>query len=141
MLFEDIENPIRNIQFFEGKSMDYSLESLLILDDYLESQRADLPEGDELVKITLRSGSYVGEVIRRNAEENYNWLEYAEAIKISEHIESMGFGLATVSMLWLEPDNFVFPLAKVLKRLENGTEDSVSSLARIVISGGLSEST
>ena len=141
MLFGDVENPIRNIQFFEEKSMDYSPGSLEMLDEYLEGQRSNMPEGDELIKITLRSGSYVGEVIRRNAEEKYNWLEFSEAVKVSEHIEGIGFGLATVSVLWLEPDNFVFPMAKVLKRLENGADDSVSSLAKIVISGGLSDST
>ena len=142
MLFEDVENPVRDVHFFEEKDMDYSLASLEILDQYLESQRTDLPENEDLLKITMRSGSYVGEVIRRNAPIKYNWLEYSEAIKINEKIESMmGFGLGTASVLWSEPDSFIFPLAKVLKRLENGSEDSVSSLASVVISGGLSERT
>lgn len=142
MLYADTDNPIRDLHFFEHRDMDYSLESLNILDQYLELQRFDLPEDEELIKITLRSGSYIGEVIRRNAEEKYNWLEYNEAAKINEQIESvMGFSLATASVLWAEPDSFVFPFAKVLKRLENGSEDSVASLGKVVISGRLNDRT
>ena len=142
MLYEDTDNPIRDLHFFDGRDMDYSLKSLETLDQYLELQRSDLPEDEELLKITMRSGSYVGEVIRRNAEEKYNWLEYCEAIKINEQIESvMGFSLATASVLWADPDSFIFPFAKVLKRLENGPEDSVKSLAKVVISGGLNDRT
>ncbi len=135
MLLECSENPILKAKYFEDKKMDYTIESLSHLDDYLEELRSDLPENEELVKITLRSGSYVGEVIRKNSKEKYNWVEFSEAEKLNRQIGEMGFGLGTAAILWAKPDSFVFPLAKVLKRLENGPEDSVVSLAKVAIDG------
>lgn len=135
MLFDNPDDPVRNYVFFESKPMDYSLESLQLLEDYLESLRVDLPENEELVKITLRAGSYIGEVIRKNSSIQYNWLEFKEAEKLNPQIKDMGFGLATAAVLWSVPDNFVFPLGKVLKRLENGSEDNVHSFAKVVIDG------
>lgn len=135
MLFDAPDDPIRDHGFFSDKSMDFTIESLEILDDYLESLRSDLPENEELVKITLRAGSYIGEVVRKHSSIKYNWLEFKEAEKLSPQINSLGFGLGTAAILWAEPDNFVFPLAKVLKRLENGPEDSVHFFAKVAIDG------
>lgn len=135
MLIDNPNDPVRNYEFFDGKPMDFSVESLNILDDYLESLRAELPENEDLVKITLRAGSYIGEVIRKNSTIKYNWLEFKEAVKLNAQIENLGFGLGTAAILWAEPDNFIFPLAKVLKRLENGSEDNVHFFAKVVIDG------
>lgn len=133
MLFDDHDNPVRDHSFFDQKNMDFSIESLETLEEYLESLRTNLPEDEELVKVTLRAGSYIGEVIRKNSNINYNWLEYSEAEKLSEQIKAIGFGLGSAAVLWSEPDNFVFPLAKVLKRLDNGPEDNVYFFAKVAI--------
>ncbi|MEZ5471642.1 MAG: hypothetical protein R3E90_07665 [Marinicella sp.] len=135
MLLDEPNNPVLNHEFFENKKMDFSLESLEILDEYLESLRANLPENEELVKITLRAGSYIGEVIRKNSETEYNWLDFKEATKVDSSLKRFGFSLGVAAILWSKPNSFVFPLAKVLKRLENGPEDSVHSLARVAIEG------
>ena len=135
MLFDGLDNPVRDHDFFEDKNMDFSLESLEVLEEYLESLRTKLPVNEELVKITLRAGSYIGEVIRRNSSIKYNWLEFEEAEKLNTQIKDIGFGLGTAAILWSEPDNFVFPLAKVMKRLENGAEDNVHFFAKVAIDG------
>ncbi|MFL0797293.1 MAG: hypothetical protein K6L73_07360 [Cellvibrionaceae bacterium] len=135
MLFDNPHDPVCNEEFFHDKVMDFSLESLMIIDDYLESLRAELPEGDGLIKVGLRAGSYLGEVIRKQSTIKYNWLVYEEAIKVNPNIEEFGLSLGTYSILWAKPDNFVFPLAKVLKRLENGAEDSVYLFAKVAIAG------
>ncbi len=135
MLFDNTDDPVRNHGFFNNKSMDFTVESLKIIDDYLESLRSDLPENEELVKVTLRAGSYIGEVVRKNSSIKYNWLKFKEAEKLNPKIKSLGFGLGTAAILWAEPDNFVFPLAKVLRRLKNGSEDSVHFFAKVAIDG------
>jgi len=135
MLFDDPESPVRDDQFFNNKSMDFSIESLEILDEYLESQRSSLPENEALVKIALRAGSYIGEVIRKHSAVEYHWIEFSEAEKINRQVKGAGFGLGTSSILWSKPETFVFPIAKVLKRLENGSEDNVHVFAKVVIDG------
>ena len=135
MLVDCPENPIRDASFFVDKEMDYSVESLTILEEYLESLRIELPEDGELVKVTMRCGSYLGEVVRRNSPTDYNWLEYSDAAEMNQHIASIGHNLGTVSILWAKPGTFLFPLAKILKRLENGAEDNVHSFAKVAIGG------
>ncbi len=135
MLTNYPEDPVRNEAFFAELNMDFSIDSLIHVDSYLESLRDDLPENEELIKVTMRCGSYVGEVIRKNSSEPYNWVEYKQAEKINEQIKIWGFSLATASVLWSEPDKFIFPFAKVLKRLENGSEDSVHFFAQVTSSG------
>jgi len=135
MLCDNPEDPVINSEYFKNKSMNYSIESLEHLDHYLEGLRAELPEDEVLIKVALRSGSYLGEVIRRQSNENYNWLKFSEAEKLNTYIKDIGYQLGTAMILWSEPENFFFPIAKVLKRLENGSEDSLVSFAKVSIEG------
>lgn len=135
MLSECPENPVAKSDFFHRQSMDYSVHSLQIVDQYLEHLRTDPPEDEELVKVALHAGSYVGEVIRRNSRIDYHWLAFSEAAKLSDAVRAMGMGLSTAAILWSTPDCFVFPVAKVVKRLGNGPEDSVEAFAKVYIDG------
>ena len=107
-------------------------KSLKHIDAYLEEVRKDQIPQEALVQMVLRTGSYVGEVIRRSSSNDYNWLNFEEACKVSKLIEGLGMQLGTVAVLWSTPDNLCFPLAKILKYLENGSEDSTYSFAQIV---------
>ncbi len=134
MLYDEPENPVVNSCFFKDKKMDYSIESVQELDNYLESVRGTPLDGREIVKIVLRSGSYIGEVIRSKSACKINWLEYDEAIKISSYLQGEKKSLGCVHMLHSEIETFIFPMAKVLKRLENGEQDSVVSFVKVAIS-------
>ena len=83
--------------------------------------------------MALRSGAYVGEVMRRNSSKDLHWLEFKEASKVSSSIKDMGMQLGTAAVLWTEPDIFYFPLAKILKFIENGTEDNTYSFAKVIL--------
>ena len=135
MLWEEKENPVYYIDLLIPEKLDYSLNSLKHIDKYLEQLHENQPADDEFLKITLRTGSYVGEVIRKHSKESYNWLNFEEAVKINSSLENFGENLGTVGMLWSKPANFIFPLGKVLKFIENGNEDSVHSFANAVIEG------
>jgi len=137
MFYEEKENPIYLLDFLMAEKLDYSLESLKHVDEYLEQLYKNQPSDDELLKITLRTGSYVGEVIRKNTKEPFVWLNYEEATKINSSLTDFGENLGTVGMLWSKPDSFIFPLAKILKFIENGNEDSVHSFANVAIAGML----
>ena len=133
MLYDEPENPVPNSCFFKNKKMDLSIESLHELDNYLESVRSISLDGKEVIKIVLRSGSYIGEVIRSESASKINWLEYDEAVKISSYLQDEKKSLGCVHMLYSETEMFMFPMAKVLKRLENGAQDSVASFAKVAI--------
>jgi hypothetical protein len=58
--------------------MDYCVASLRYLDEYLDllrSRKAELV-GRDYTNTVLAAGCYLGEVIRRNTERSYQWLNY-----------------------------------------------------------------
>jgi hypothetical protein len=135
VLANEKENPTYRREFFDIQKLDYSIESLKHIDEYLDELHAQQPDDSELLKIVLRCGAYVGEVIRRNASIEYHWLEFSEAAKISKYVRGIGMQLGVSAVLWARPDNICFPLAKVLKFIENGSEDSTYFFAEVAIQG------
>jgi hypothetical protein len=117
----------------------FSLESLKHVDAYLEVLHGKPPQGeDEIVRVVLRCGAYVGEVIRKNSPDKMHWVAFKEAARYSAFAKGLGHSAGTAGILWRDPENMCFPLAKVCKFLENGSEDSVYSFARVILEGHIS---
>ncbi|MCX6752356.1 MAG: hypothetical protein NTZ87_02540 [Candidatus Nomurabacteria bacterium] len=130
----DMPTPLK--EFLDPKKLDFSLESLKLVDSYLDEvrkQEKDLSE-DKLIKIVLRCGAYCGEVIRKNSKKNRYWINYDHAIVIDPLVKSFEKSVYTFYILFAEPRDFVFPLAKVGKYIENGSEDSLYFLAISILS-------
>lgn len=64
MLTQDDEEPAYRRGLLDSDKLDYSLDSLKHVDDCLEIIRNDPPQGNDYLKLVLRYGAYVGEVIR-----------------------------------------------------------------------------
>jgi hypothetical protein len=114
---------------------DFTVESLVAVDDHLEVMRGRSLEGEAMMKFVLRCGAYVGEVIRRQSPtaKPFHWLKYDDAVRLDRRLVSVGKGLGSAVVLWDGEEGFCFPLSKVGKYLENGAEDSVSVFARMII--------
>ena len=132
MFWADTTTPIYNIKFLDPSKLDFSVESLKHVDEYLEIAYKNELSDEEYITVIMRVGSYVGEVIRKNLN-TYNWLEYKEAKKAHKIIKEYGLQLSTLAVLWEEPDNILLPFAKVDKYLTNGSEDSTYSFVTIII--------
>jgi len=130
-------DPTPGSDLIEGARFDFTLDSLGAMDDHLEVMRGRGLEGEALMKFVLRCGAYVGEVIRRQwpVPKAWHWVDYDEAVRLDQRLVSLGKGLGTVAVLWDGKDGFCFPLAKVGKYLENGSEDSVRFFAQVMMSG------
>jgi tetratricopeptide (TPR) repeat protein len=114
---------------------DYSLASLEHVDTYLLSVREDNTiEQEDYSYLVLRCGAYVGEVIRHHSQTvDYHWLGYDDVIKISPDVEKFGKNLATAFALYYPPDTVWFPLARIEKMLQEGSESSVAAFADIML--------
>jgi len=134
MLHLQEEGPTYKRGLLDSEKLDYSVESLGHIDKYLTVVHADqVADQDELMRVVLRVGAYVGEVIRRNAQTEYHWLDYEVASKQCQVVKEMGMSIGTAAVLWGSADRTCFPLAKVCKFLDNGEQDSVRFLAQVVI--------
>ncbi len=117
----------------DSKSLNYSVESLHIVDTYLSAVHKIPPEEDDLVRVILRVGAYVGEVIRRNASIDLNWLDFDEATQVSSLVSQLGKQASTLAVLWAEPNSITFPLGKVQKFIEAGAEEGTHFFAKTIL--------
>lgn len=134
MLSQDVGNPTYKRELLDPGRLDFSIASLERVDAYLDALHTEPPKDqDDLMRVVLRCGAYVGEVIRRNSPTEMHWIAFEEAAKHSAFVQSLGHSLGTAGTLWTNAENMCFPLAKVLKFIENGPEDSVYSFARVML--------
>jgi hypothetical protein len=134
MFFDDPEEPTPGSELLDASRLDFTVESLELVDQHLETMRQRKLNDQEMMCFVLRCGAYVGEVIRRNAKgKQWHWLDYKGAAKLSEEIAAFEEDLGIVAILWDSDGGFCFPLEKVLKYWENGSEDSVKFFAHVMI--------
>lgn len=115
---------VQSARDVSGVVLDYSVESLELLDDIIEGFREDGVTANQVAETLFTFGCYVGEVFVRNC--NGEWRN-AEDTSFSQFA---GFPI----VVQLGPTNFVNPIGKVFKRLENGKEDYLPSLYRVFAS-------
>ncbi len=135
MFFEDRANPTFGIRHLDPKKLDFSVDSLKHVDEYLETIRKEKEVEKEWNRVVLRAGAYVGEVIRRNDKKTqWQWVDLDTAKSLDpKFFGSMPKVAATAAMLYNSKSGFAFPLAKVEKHLENGSEDSVYFFAQVIL--------
>jgi hypothetical protein len=125
MLAGEAENPTHRRELLRREALDYSLDSLKHVDEYLaQLHRAPPPDGERL-QVVLRAGAYLGEVVRRSRPGVFHWVLYEEAARLSAALRDMPESIATAGILWRDAESMAFPLGKVCKYLENGPEDSL----------------
>jgi hypothetical protein len=137
MFYDAPQDPTPDVQALSKEKLDFSIESLSHVEEYLDVVRKQKHTGKPLHILVLRAGGYVGEVIRRHAKhKRWHWLDYAEAGKLDPDIVPLGKTIHTAAILWDAKKGggrFVFPLGKVMKYLQNGQEDSVKFFAEVII--------
>ena len=117
-----------------ARQLDFSIESLLKVEAFLDSAHGRVANSQAFMVLTLRAGAYLGEVIRRNGGERLHWLAYDEASKLSKSVAESGQSLGNCAILWHSAKGeFSFPVGKVLKYVKNGAGDSIKFFAEVVI--------
>lgn len=135
LLVSDPENNILNESIDKNK-LNFTIDSLKEVDNYLDKVRKKkkyLNEQD-IKKIILRCGTYLGEVIRRLKNRRFIWIPYNTASKISKGRLPLGEDLTTCFILYDKKNNlFWFPLAKSYKFIESGRADNLWSFAVVCL--------
>jgi hypothetical protein len=134
MLWQDDEAPTYKRELLDALALDFSVDSLAAIDRYLDAIRLDKLEEGDLLRIVLRCGAYVGEVVRRHSSVELHWVDYDEAARESKLVRDIGRHIGTMGVLRGGPDQMCFPLGKVSKFIENGREDSVLLFAKVIVS-------
>ncbi len=108
-------------------AMDYSLESLRVLDQYLDFLHAHARgiQDQQYTNVVLAAGCYVGEVMRRLTGNRYKWVNYADYFPhdpdLSHIPEGPGTGAVLVSQ---DGETMWMPLNKVERYIGEGSVNS-----------------
>jgi hypothetical protein len=130
------QRPTPGVELLDAAKMDFSIESLAFVDDFLDEVRSRPLTDRETKILVLRCGAYVGEVLRRNSSLTWHWVDYDEALRVDPKFAAIGEkNLGVVSVLW-SGTKYSFPLNKVGKFLINGREDSTKFFVQVMLSDG-----
>ncbi|TVO58353.1 hypothetical protein [Denitromonas ohlonensis] len=135
MFFQERSTPTYGAHYLNPLKLDFSLASLKHVDEYLERIRKEPEVEKTWNRVVLRTGAYIGEVIRRNSKSVlWQWIGHDDAALIAPKLfDGMPKTIATASVLHDGKAGLTFPLGKVEKYLENGSEDSVHFYAEVMI--------
>ena len=135
LFLHDALEPTFGKEYLKLESLDFSVASLRLIDEYLDVVPKLKGFDRNQLQVILRTGAYVGEVIRRNSKTaQWRWLNYETAKTISPTaFDRFGKIPATAAVLY-NGKTFAFPLAKVQKRLTNGPEDSLQFYGSALVS-------
>jgi hypothetical protein len=109
MFIANPEDPTPCGEHLDAARLDFTVDSLAVVDAHLESVRARGLEGQAV--------------------------DYDEAVRLDPRLAALGKSPGTVAVLWDGKDGFCFPLGKVGKYLQNGAEDSVKLFAHMMVVG------
>lgn len=118
------ELAISVIEKMRGQRLDYSPESLKVIDSLVLGYRSEGHTPQSMGKTMVVFGCYVGEVMVRNLD--YHW------DRPSEKEYEVGF---TSIGLRKKNGQFTNPIGKVFKLLVNGEEDRVAFLYEVAAQG------
>jgi hypothetical protein len=110
-------------------ALDYSLDSLRVVDDYLTHLH---DRNDELTELEsnntiLWGGAYVGEVIRRNGSRPWGWIDYDDYMPHRTKLKALipERNICTCAFLASGPARMTMPLNKIARFIHDGSENSV----------------
>lgn len=134
--FLTVENPpTANYRgcFLNSAALDYSVDSLRHVDDYLELVRRQGYQPSEVFTVVTRCGAYLGEVIRRASPASCRWIAYEDALRTDCSFGRSPESMENFALLRLQGKFSCLPFSKVIKRLHLGKEDSVETFAKLII--------
>ena len=109
------EDIVDSAEQISGVHLDFSVDSLTVVDNIIEGLRHDGCKADEIAEVLFSFGCYVGEVFVRHA--GGQWRNTAE----TSVADLIGFPL----VIERGSENFCNPIGKVFKRMQNGADDSL----------------
>lgn len=112
----------------DRSALDYSLPSLRAVNRWLVALSAELAGNDDLPGETVMwAGAYVGEVIRRSADQPYHWVRWVDYMATqAEGLRSVlpeTFG--TQFLLVADDGAMTMPINKVCRFLDEGPENDL----------------
>lgn len=112
----------------DNKKLDYSFESLKIIDSYLEylHKIKDKINNHEEMNTIVWGGCYIGEVIKKHSEKKFRWQNYHSYVANNPKLkEIISYGPGSIVLLVDDRGAMTMPLNKVGRFLHEGPENNI----------------
>jgi hypothetical protein len=107
----------------EGIQLDYSPDSIKLIDNFLQSQKDEGLKVNEIAERIFLTGCYVGQVIVNNINSS-KWINVEDA-NLPEGISMSAILINIGTTVW-------DPISKAYKRFYNGRVDNLDSLYAVI---------
>jgi hypothetical protein len=136
MISVDERRDLFGYQFLDRKKLDYSLDSLRHIDEFLEQIRQNPGIEKAWSDVVVRVGAYLGEVIRRNSTNHaWYWIDFESAKSLDPTAcEAFGEGIGMTAVLYSGKREFALPFKQVEQRLRHECRENLLGFARTIIS-------
>jgi hypothetical protein len=121
------EGGIALVQHLPQARLDFSVESLHFLDEYLPHVAENLKVIDQqsITNTILGAGCYVGETIRRNSTIKFRWENYHDYFSTRPQLAAIFIEEIGTAAVLAAPDQMTAPISKVVRFLYEGPENNI----------------
>ncbi len=117
----------------DATKLDYSIESLKAIDEYLQPlyESSNSFDQNQVTNLIVWGGCYVGESIKRQSAKNFKWVNYHDYMAQSEQarkLEESGilsYGPGTSIILVSSDSAMTLPLNKIARFIYEGPENNI----------------
>ncbi len=131
----DNAKPICFRERLDCESLDLSLDSLKSVDRYLAylHKHKKKLDDEEWQSTVLYCGAYIGEVIRNETDNAYNWIDYDDYIPNNPELQKLipQRSVATCAFIVNDDGKMMMPMNKVARFIDEGVENSVHYFAKV----------
>ncbi|MED3832315.1 hypothetical protein [Peribacillus frigoritolerans] len=123
LMYQDVSDDTWDQENLTKRNLDFTIESIRYIDAYTK-RLSTTQMGRELLKnhfdnFVERIGAYIGEVIKRNINQDYKWYEYDSVYHFSSALDEVNRGIKTETVLYSKKrDRVIMPLTVVAQHLE-----------------------
>ncbi|MCG3087335.1 hypothetical protein [Sporosarcina cyprini] len=118
LMFQDVSEDAWDQENLTKRNLDYSVESIRIIDMYVERLRGTDLLDKHFDNFVVRIGAYVGEVIRTNNHQDFDWYEFQSVSTYSSVLHGMDQSKEPYTLLYSKKeDAAVLPLWEAAQML------------------------
>ncbi|TKH12299.1 hypothetical protein FC678_09820 [Peribacillus simplex] len=126
LMYQDVSKDTWDQENLTKRNLDFTIESIRYIDAYTK-RLCTTQMGSELLKnhfdnFVIRIGAYIGEIIKRNINQDFKWYEYDSVYHFSSALDGRHRGIKTETVLYSKKrDRVIVPLTVVAQYLEGNS--------------------
>lgn len=121
LMYQDVSDDPWDKENLTKKNLDFTIESIRFIDMYLKRLMNTKLLNEHMDNFVLRIGAYIGEVIKRKIDQDFNWYEMDSVKEYSANVDGLD-SRKKQSVLYSEKRDIVIsPLLVVFQFLEGNS--------------------